>query len=530
MTSFSTDDQVQVSINLDYANSRVEALMVHSNVNLSTSDLAKYKFHVLSAAGYPICNKAGFSKVADFNGTYTAKGTTSFGISAASQGSIVDDTSRLYYAFGPHVFFPLAIDQFSQDLPYPKSNGIIPSNVPIEITDGDSVFYGRVESTTGNRIYFTGYSSSIIDNYAAAYTKDFTDDIFYVWSGNGEGSYHKIISDSTNTNNFYIDGLASTYSGAYFKILPYRLSTTYSGYSNDTYVVGTIGVDSALNTGLGSYGIETVTLNEHLPATDDYGFIQITYPGLTAGEYSLYGQASSKFNVPKDSWGRTPEVGDIVQYRGASTPSVRDQLGLIYRVEELSASAWTVFVYPSGTPSNLFGFTDGVLYKHNQYTIKTYPQFGEQHLGIVSNLTGSSETSRTARAVHSFQAPTASVEISPNEYTSIYGSISERVFFHVGPIHLSNGQILDNREIQYNLLYWDGDSTKTNQTTTWVGYSTSLPNAAEQYNGNHYRLGTYVASDSQSFNSAETVYLQATIRYGAAVLFKTAVLPVQPNS
>lgn len=135
------------------------------------------------------------------------------------------------------------------------------------------------------------------------------------------------------------------------------------------------------------------------------------------------------------------------------------------------------------------------------------------------------------------RTPSADIELTANEYESQFTTISETTNFHVGPIHLSNGEILKDEGLgttklpAVNLaLNVKGGNPKTQSTFVDSNmYMTQTADIMERTNGEYSTAGVGVFTTAQVFNAAQTLICEVTGSYGSAVINKVISLPVQPS-
>lgn len=539
MTTYFENTPVSVSVNIDYPNKRVYATLLHSNPALTNLELAKFKFSAVNELGVPICPISSFSKVTDYNGAFTALASPKLGLDLAGRGAAENDENRLYCSEILHPFFN-NVTQFSVDAIHPKKDNAFRTTDPVIVRDGSCVFYGKITSTTDNTVYISGYTSSTHDPYSEALGTNFKGDLLYITSGPGSGDYLSIIEDGTQGvtehNYFKVDGDPSSYVNQTMKIMQKTKVASWSGYTDDFNTVASLYVTDTLNHNLGAIEVETVTVVENLAGNNQDSVCKTIYTDINwdSDTNSAISNAlgCSVVDCPDTNFNEynvSPAAGDTLNFRPSNNHLNRVGLATIYRVEKLP-SKWRMWVYPQIQPSNLLGYTDALVIPHSRFEVQNYPQFGENCLGIVNKTDGAStDLVKKVAAVHHFTSPTAELDFSANDYESIYGTVAETSHFHVGPIKLSGGKIIDNKDINFQLALYEGDPTKTNPVKVWNGDSTRNPNAAQHYNGDHYRLGVYVGTYEKVFLSAETMYLRATVSYGGAYLSQMFTIPVQPS-
>lgn len=389
-------------------------------------------------------------------------------------------------------------------------------NAPVLVTSGDSVFFGQISSVSTKRLVtYTGYSG----NLSTAQSIDFAGDLLYIFSGSGQGTYATITATGT-TSKFYVDKDFTNYVSGYFKILPRRNITGNSTWSS-TNVRSELYLDESLYSGLSCDIIYPIVVN-YISGGSASGYPYLVNP--TMKELTSYGGMELSFTKPS-GWGKDEvKVGDIIKYRSYDTPSLLDQTAVVYHIGSgASSSTNYVYVYPSGVLSNLEGYTDALLVRSNQYKIMNYPKFEEEIMLLIHSTT-------TPYAVATIKAPSAKIYLNANDYDSAFGTVTDRSHFHIGPVILSNGEVLTNHEMILSGSLYNSDPTQTSPDKTWVTKTTQDSSAAEYMSGEYFKNGILVGVHNQSFISSEMLTVRVKASYGTAEVENSITIPVQPSA
>lgn len=485
------------------------------------------------------------------------------------------------------------------NVPWSTQDGAY-NNDTIIIEDGDAVLKGLVDTvsgntditlTTANTKNGTLYSG---ENIAPAILK------VTAGTYAGETYYCSAQSSDTLTLDGDVEHLSgqrvalmpvrtiSSYQGYDFN------SAIYSGLGfggpNAKFFV-----DTAIPKDLGSFTFSGGGgwSDEGTTATGSIDWITIaTTPNLGDGNFSTLGSYVDNFQEYASVTGNTflienpsrggatvdfPMIGSVARFRGTDDSY---QTGIVTFVDTGSSDVnhpIRIGLYPP--TSNADASRDLNIYQPNTFTVLTYPEFdtdytieitqglskaGKVYLAgdsftaqliglspaiqnpqssdasswafistgdIYSNTEVSTTYSKTIRT------PSASVDITANEYESQFTTVPETTHFHIGPVHLSNGEVLTEVDLSATklpalniaLTVKGGDPTALQSYIDSSMYMTQIASGAPFYNGQYSYNGLSTFTTSQVFNASQTLWCEATASYGAANVKKTIALPVQPS-
>ncbi len=445
---------------------------------------------------------------------YVAHAQIPFGIQESSDGYAQNTSATLKSCDMLHVIAGFTNDNIQTVVKTPIQENKL--QAPLLITGGDSVFFGRVSSVANKRlITYTGQSYNLNN----AQSVNFAGDLLYIFSGSGQGTYATITSTGT-TNKLYVDKNFTDCVGGYFKIFPRRNITGNSSW-NITDVDSDLYLDSTIYSGL-SYDSITPTVVNYIALGAASGYPYLVNPVMKS--LTSYGGMEVSFPSPT-GWGKdSVRVGDLIHYRSYDTPALLNQTAVVYHITTGTTSNTSyVYAYPSGVFSNLEGYTDAKLVRANQYKVMTYPKFGEDILLVV-------HSNSSVLATERVKAPSAKIYLNANDYDSAFGTVSDRSHFHMGPVVLSNGEILTNHELIISGSLYNSDPTQSNPDKSWTSFATQDSSAAEYISGEYFKNGIFVGTYNQSFISSEMLTVRVKGIYGTAVVENSITIPVQPSA
>ena len=522
MTSFN------ISAKADYNNQKIKISYAHTGIGDFPSD---YYAMVINSQGYPITEPASLYYTLTYNykndsitaaygdQIHITAGTADidFGVNAKAHGIIQSGVARVYNSNLMHTeASSTLLGVYAATGLSTSSRAGVMTSIPAMITRGDSVFKGKITGVSSkNLVYYTGQSYNI-GNFIAYNSAG---DLGYIYSGVGSGTYFTINSTGTS-NSFYTDINCSGFTGSYFQVMPRFNITGNTAWSNSN-LSSTLYTDKVIPTGLGHVYLDSMVSRTGayvaLGATSGYPFRYSAY----VKSITSYGGRS--FEIERDlGWDKDLQVGDVIYYRQNSSASTFSY-AVIYHVGSETGTPITYLAFPSGgAVSNLEDFTDAYIYRHNITKLMTYPQFNEDHLVMVYR-TG--EAPSTAI----FRTPSASLEITANDYDSAYSNVGNMSHFHIGPVLLSNGERLNHRELIFSGSLYNSDPTQITADKSWQGYATTTGSVSERMTGQYYRLGAFVGTYNQSFISSDMLTINARVNYGTANISSTLNIPVQPS-
>lgn len=507
-----------LSSSIDYVNQKIYVTISSDSAGMSAASIDTMRVVAVNSKGVLVSTPTGFSPSNTLNGTdyLTASASLSFGIPVRGDALRQPADTFMFNSDMVHAYDIYSGLSIKTGLYTPIVN--TPMNIPLVIEDGESVLRGKILSVSGkNLITFTGAS----ENMLTALTTDFAGYKLEFVTGAYSGMRTTVVSSAASSRQLYVDADMRSMSGLKFKLMPVMNVTGNSSWDT-TSVISRLYTDTAMPTGLGHVSLDSVSVISYIATGSTSGF-PWNYNAYVKNQTS-YGGAV--FQITKDTtWYRYPEVGDILYYRTAADSANMNGRAVVYAVNNTGSAVNSyIFVYPSGTPSNLEGFTDAILYRRNRGRMLSYPGFGET-LNLIAY-----DVSTGPIASASILTPEASIEITANDYDSAYSTIGNVSHFHIGPIIVGNGQVIDSRELTFSGSIYNSNPTQVTPDASWVGYGTMTGSASEYLTGNYYRKGAFANTYSQAFISSEMLTLSAKIRYGSAEVKSVLSLPVQPSA
>lgn len=511
-----------ISARFNYNNQKIEATVLSDSLSYST--VTGYSLIAVDSKGVVVAGPvmptivSRLSKVAS-SYEYILSAELPFGLVGGSYGARQTGTTFVHNSDTVHgAGYHPGLDIYKGLLSPQKVDSL--AGTPITITNGDAVFQGKITNITNKRqITYTGESYNLVN----ARNTNFAGDLLYIFSGSGSGVYASVTATGTQ-DTLYVDRSMSGYSGSYFKLMPRRNIT-----GNTTWSAGSVNsqikLDSAIYTGLGSNYLSSINIYGYISGGNESGFPYQQNPYLKG----ITSNGGMYVSFAKDSYSKTVSVGDMLLYRAFSTPSAMDQVAVIYHVlTGANPSTNYVLAYPSGVASNLEGFVDAYHLRANEFKVLNYPKY-EDHINVI--MYDQSTQSTPSLAGHTvIKAPSARVELTANDYDSAFSNVGDVSHFHIGPVVLSNGEIITNHELYLSGSLYNSDPTQTTADKTWISYATKNSNAAEYMTGEYFRDGVHVGTYTNSFTSAEMLHVDVRAKYGNTEVRNIVNLPVQPSA
>lgn len=399
-------------------------------------------------------------------------------------------------------------------------------NVPITISRGDHVIYGQV-STVENKTKVTlnldPVSKAALSGNGAGYVNGLFLKRSIVDVERPQDGLFNVISQDLNNDIIYLDGDATSLSGAWVKIKPRPTLASYSGWTDPQYISSRLTFQTPLATGQGRF-------LSRVNAVTSYDSYDIG-PIFLNGNPGVFSIDRMLVEVAGDSFNRQIAVGDYFTYESSITPGTYITSLVISRSSTNLNLSGDVALWTIGLVSGDAPIVDatGTLIPFSDYRVENYPQFGEDVTAILFG-TASGDTALQSFVSQQVRMPSADFEMVANDYDSSFGTITETAHFHVGGVSLSNGQTLKSDSLKLSAKLYSTDPTDSNPISSWTVYGTQGPDAAEQYSGNYVRNGAYALVYSNVFDSAQVLHLSGTFSIGSASVEKNFNIPVQPNS
>lgn len=389
-------------------------------------------------------------------------------------------------------------------------------DVPALVYRGDTVLQAQISYTSGlNYLRLTNTTVPALTGHS------FNGYIGQIISGAHSGQNFTVTSTTSSETGIFVDRVVSGYSGEIVKLMPYKMVTAYSGWGpytgggdlGNNGIKSEFTLDSALKRGIGSPSIN-MALSGY--GTFDIGPSLLGSPGVSVDTMTLI--------YTRPGYLVDTQIGDLITYYD---DPLGTNTGLILESGPHSTPGWDyVIVFPRavGTPT-----TPATLYRGNRFTLYNYPEFGEEYNIYVHRYAG-------LLGSNTITAPTATIDVTANEFDSTYGSVGELSHFHIGPVVLSNGEYLNEQaSITAPVLFLSGHITNgdvTAPSTLAVGgtYATYENAVGSNFAGKYYLDGTLTLTPTTpiSFNTSETLSCRLYARYGSAIVENVVHLPVQP--
>lgn len=398
---------------------------------------------------------------------------------------------------------------------------------PLVITEGDAVIYGKVDTVTQDNLVTLSHSAFTTGVYT---NMNLNDSIGQVISGSNSGEYFSVIGLSGVSDNIIVGQAFTDYSGQQVKIMPYRTVSDYSGWDYSSGgngnkggggVVGRFGVSETIPTLAGSLhytsGTYSGTITFAHPNDPSAGTV---FPGSTVA-------------LVKDDDLREVKVGDLIFYN-PSTDIGATNTGVIVRKGDHSVAGegdYAVTYWPSVQPHADSEYT---IYRNNDMELQSFPELDREYIVTAEPIL----RSVTGQYMTLAKTPSATLEFSANEYPSTFATVAETSHFHVGPVYLSNGQMLDDRKLSTNtympILHFsgeviNGDPTAPTTVVQKTAFSTQNADIAHMFSGTYVKDGIMTMASSTTFNAAETLICKAVVNYGSIKIDRTFTVPVQPT-
>ena len=159
-----------------------------------------------------------------------------------------------------------------------------------------------------------------------------------------------------------------------------------------------------------------------------------------------------------------------------------------------------------------------------EFDVMMMPAFDSNYLVSISDL------SYGGGDVSVVRTPSATLEVAANDFDSTYGVVGEKSHFHIGPIHLSNGQVSGNDyALRISGHLYRGDVTSTTPSLSWTAHGTMDISAGSATTGEYMKLGILTKTFSQALNASETLYMSTSAQYGEGRVSTVISIPVQPT-
>lgn len=451
--------------------------------------------------------------------------------------------SSLFFSdFYSHWVLSRAVDTSVQAVFTGVETGLIPptitisqidnvyEGVPVLIERGDAVGHFRIDTVSGQNTVTVS-----TDAGATVYlsTSNLANSIGEVLSGARSGQRFYVHSFNGSTSQLTVDRNLTSYSGDLIKVMPYRHVVGYSGWENYTGFNPHPSFNNSNYSNTFGGILSKFTLDAERPISIGSAMTGRT---MTAIDGEVTYDMQSLFNVggsgivtfpskasflDKDlTYNRDVQFGDIVVFNPENDPS-HVSGAVILSVDDYSATQWRVYIHPPCAVNSLSN--EVYLYRQNVYKLLTAPAFDTNYI-LNAGLNGVNYGTEVVRT------PSANLDVSVNEFDSTYNTVGEQVHFHIGPVTLSNGQVLTNDyTLRLSGALYQGDVTSSSPITSWYRHGTMDTSIGTIANGQYAKLGVLTATYNAALNASETLYLRITSEYGTAKINKVITIPVQPS-
>lgn len=524
---------INTTVDFDYISGQYKIAAISDSLSVTGWSNTTAAVYITSPKGY-LMSPAIPVTVNDNNYQGWARGyaTGAFGFNLSDVNTIEPSNNKLYYSdystslklsASTTLSLPIgSVIELLETGTYPtysyvsKVNNVY-NGVPILINRGDSAPHFLITGVSNkNQVY---YGNTSLTTYQLT-GHNYNDCIGQVLNGSASGTKFFVTDYTQGTSKLTIDRDASTWSGALIRLSPYRTITAYSGWLTYTGQAGGLRSEFTLNssipTGVGNLKITGATYST---AGLDVGTILgLAAIGTTTNVSYISIPATGIVNL------LDIQAGDIFEYKASGTLGTTYGTIVTNPVSGVpAAGSYSFAIYPTGnvaaSPNNT-----GIIHRNNQYTLLTYPEFDTSY--EITTVVGTALSE-----VYRVKTPSASLEITANEFDSTYGTVGDMVHFHVGPVHLSNGTVLpQNYLLRYDVAMYQGDVTSTTPITTWKSHGTMTTDIGTVNNGQYMKRGMYTATYAQALNSSETLMFDITGGIGSAKITKVVTIPVQPSA
>jgi hypothetical protein len=404
------------------------------------------------------------------------------------------------------------------------------SGFPVIVERGDSAVNGFVNTVVNdNQVTLTVSNQVGAANYLA---KTVAPAIGKVVSGANLGDVFRVVGQEPTYLEFDID--ASALSGQTVSLMPIRDITGSTAFTIESYA------NQEFNTGGGGPEAK-FSLDDFIP--NDVGSILLSSSSWTASGVgpSVVGGTSQTIPVQaidiiNDIYSRDVKQGDVVYYsKGEEATS-----GVVCSVEASPIGGYDTRLntYPAHHSRSIDASSGVTIYRSNGLCVLSFPELDSTYTtDIRPTLEDASYLSPKAFSSVVTTPSLSSLEVTANEYESTFTTISESTHFHIGAIHLSNGQVINESSVSTSLLpildvsavIQGGDPTSLTSYVNTTMHSTQGPSSAHRFAGQYYNNGIATFTTSQVFNAAQTLFCSVTAKFGSIIVNKDLTLPVQPS-
>lgn len=441
------------------------------------------------------------------------------------------------------------------------------------ITRGDAVLHATIATVT-NKNALTLTTSNLPPGISYS-SYNLNSSIVEVLSGAASGTTFAVTNHAPGSSTIYVDRDCFSMSGQLVKIMPYREVTSYSGWNYNTGlpvnkgsggIMGRFGLNQTIPNKIGSLYYTTGTFIQNYYSGEHLLFVpNITLPwGILnaipddplfpihilpsnpffASNTGYYVSQVQLLNHSIDPYKRDIGRGDLVIFNPASSPG-STATGVICRADPFGVNTLIEY-WPAVTPSAGSSYT---IFRNNSVYLQCFPEFDKTYNVAAFPVSGVSNSFITETlpyskiygegAVYSsISTPSAELDFNANEYEGAFGNTAYTSHFHIGPVRLSNGQVLDDSKtlptkgtppfLFFSGLVYNGNPNSPVTVLSRSGFSTQNTNVAGNFDGAYYKDGVMTFTANTVFNASETMVCKAVVSYGSAKIERVFTIPVQP--
>lgn len=391
------------------------------------------------------------------------------------------------------------------------------TDIPITVERGDCVLQGAIGTVTDkNKVTIT------VDKSLASYSGyNLKNSFMEVISGSAKGNVYTVTNQNLGT--LTIDKNCYGLSGQIVKFKPHRIITSYSGLSYN-----------GAGSNLGENGLKArFGVNDPIPAkvgslyyTSGYysGSAMADYPNPVLAGYPLY--TVSTIALKADPYMREVQLGDLIFYNPASSPSSVNTGVILYTGTHANSAQGDYYLqyWPANAASTGSTYT---IYRSNISKIDATLKLDSTYTAIATYL------ATTGNWMEEVRTPSLkTIEFTANEQESTYNFITETSHFYVGPITLSNGNIIgcgtgDPSLLVSGKLYQGDPSNPVISLNTGI-YCSQDTDIGDKYKGMYFDNGVATFTTDSSFTTAQTLTFESEVRFGLNKIKTIHTIPVQP--
>lgn len=387
------------------------------------------------------------------------------------------------------------------------------------ITRGDAVYQGTLTTVSGEVITLT------TNKAVASYTGyNMANCIGKIISGAHSGQYFSTTTHTLGSSNIYVDQDLSSMTGELVALMPRREVTTYSGW----YYTGQVG-------SLGEKGVKArFGFSENIPLrvgsmlhpTGYYSGVSVRHhPADPDGLSIPLTWNMSTIALSGDAYGRSIEFGDLI-YFSPSGNLGQTKTGIAIYVEDHAVPAQgavAVTYWPAAVPDPATTYT---IHRANHFSLLNTLKFDTDYNVLAVPSSGDPIFDKV-------RTPSATISVTANEFESTFADVTETSNFYIGPITLSNGQVITDISSTLPYLHFSGsvyygDPTAMSVAVTKQMNSTQHADIAHKYNGAYQTGGIFTITSPVGFTTAQTLLCEAEIAHGQAKVATIVAIPVQP--